>query len=151
MDEVFARRDMITPARLKALSVKSDLRGAVRVYPGAGQAPDGLGGGQGVEPAQAGRAAGLRGEVADQAHPGQAAVGVGVEADGGDGAVVPASELVAGVGLQAGAFQQGRAGFGLAAERHLGGGVVPEVRGVDDDPAQAREFARSASVSCSSP
>jgi fatty acid desaturase len=27
MDEVFARRDMIAPARLKALSVKSDLRG----------------------------------------------------------------------------------------------------------------------------
>ena len=31
MDEVFARRDMIAPARLKALSVKSDLRGAVRL------------------------------------------------------------------------------------------------------------------------
>jgi hypothetical protein len=31
MDEVFGRRDMIAPARLKALSVKSDLRGAVRL------------------------------------------------------------------------------------------------------------------------
>jgi fatty acid desaturase len=31
MDEVFARRDMIAPARLKAFSVKSDLRGAVRL------------------------------------------------------------------------------------------------------------------------
>jgi fatty acid desaturase len=31
MDEVFARRDMIAPARLKALSVKSDLRGALRL------------------------------------------------------------------------------------------------------------------------
>ena len=31
MDEVFARRDMIAPARLKALSVKSDLSGAVRL------------------------------------------------------------------------------------------------------------------------
>ena len=27
MDEVFARRDMIAPAKFKALSVKSDLRG----------------------------------------------------------------------------------------------------------------------------
>ena len=31
MDEVFARRDMLAPVRLKALSVKSDLRGAVRL------------------------------------------------------------------------------------------------------------------------
>ena len=31
MDEIFGRRDMIAPARLKELSVKSDLRGAVRV------------------------------------------------------------------------------------------------------------------------
>src|SRR5271169_7022858 len=31
MDEVFARRDMIAPARLKALSVKSDLSGALRL------------------------------------------------------------------------------------------------------------------------
>ena len=31
MDEVFARRDMIAPARLKALSVKSDMSGAVRL------------------------------------------------------------------------------------------------------------------------
>ena len=31
MDEVFARRDMIAPVRLKALSVKSDLRGALQL------------------------------------------------------------------------------------------------------------------------
>jgi len=31
MDEVFGRRDMISPARLKALSVKSDARGFMRV------------------------------------------------------------------------------------------------------------------------
>ena len=31
MDEVFARRDMIAPTRLKALSVKSDLSGALRL------------------------------------------------------------------------------------------------------------------------
>src|ERR1700761_3619815 len=31
MDEVFARRDMIAPARLKALSVKSDARGFARL------------------------------------------------------------------------------------------------------------------------
>src|ERR1700729_2821353 len=31
MEEVFARRDMLAPVRLKALSVKSDLRGAVRL------------------------------------------------------------------------------------------------------------------------
>jgi len=31
MDEIFGRRDMIAPARLKELTVKSDLRGAVRV------------------------------------------------------------------------------------------------------------------------
>ncbi len=36
MDEVFARRDMIAPARLKALSVKSDMRGAVRLGGHAG-------------------------------------------------------------------------------------------------------------------
>ena len=31
MDEVFARRDMIAPARLKALTVESDRRGLVRL------------------------------------------------------------------------------------------------------------------------
>ena len=112
-----------------------------------GEAVDGLGGGQGVEPAEAGGAAGLRGEVADQAEPGQAAVGVGVEADGGDGVLVLAGELVAGVGLQAGAGQEGRPGpggfvrvlrgvvAGLAVELGLGGGVVFEVGGVEDDAA----------------
>ena len=31
MDEVFARRDMIAPAKLKALTVKSDWRGFVQL------------------------------------------------------------------------------------------------------------------------
>src|ERR1700693_2454857 len=64
-------------------SLAGELGGAVWGQAGVGEALDGLGGGQGVEPAQAGGAAGLRGEVAEQAEPRQAAVGVGVEGDGG--------------------------------------------------------------------
>jgi hypothetical protein len=81
--------------------------GAVWVHPGGGEALDGVRGGQGVEPAVAGGAAGLRDDVADRAHPGQAAVGVGVEADGGDRVLVQAGELVTGVGLEAGTGEEG--------------------------------------------
>ena len=95
-------------------TLAGEIRGVLRGQAGLEEALDGVGGGQGVEPAVAGGAARGRGKPADQADARQAAVGVGVEADGGDRVVVLASELVAGVGLQPGAGEQrapGRVAF----------------------------------------